>query len=72
MKSTPDNPIDPLGSLGGPIRPSAPAPAPSPAQGFEIGDWAKTLPKGLAEKPVPQHDPLDPSPWVTWETRGHA
>jgi len=32
MKSTPDNTMDPLGNLGSPIRPKAPAPAPRPTE----------------------------------------
>jgi hypothetical protein len=55
MKSTPDLPVDPLGSLGSPIRP-APAPAPDPVKEFELGDWAATLPEGLAEKPAVMQD----------------
>lgn len=59
MRSTTDNPVDPLGNLGQAIKPAAPAPAPSPAQGFELGNWATTLPDGLAEKPA-EPAPADP------------
>ncbi len=47
MKSTNDNPLDPLGSLGAPIKPT-PAAKPDPAREFEkatdrqlIGDTSK-------------------------------
>ncbi|RZJ12187.1 MAG: hypothetical protein EOP39_04315 [Rubrivivax sp.] len=50
MRTTPD-PADAGPVLGAPIRPAA-APAPNPAAGFELGDWTKTLPEGLAEKPA--------------------
>lgn len=66
MRTPTDNPVDPLGNLGAPIRPTAPAPAPDPAKGFELGNWGATLPEGLAEKPAapapeppPYYDPLD-------------
>lgn len=61
MRGPTDNPIDPLGTLGAPIRPVAPAPAPNPAKGFELGNWSATLPKGLAEKPAepPAAEPLE-------------
>lgn len=51
MRSTPDNPVDPLGTLGAPVRP-APAPAPDPTKTFAAGNWA---PKGLVitDKPAP-------------------
>lgn len=52
MKSPTDNPADPLGSLGAPTRPAVPAPAPPAARHFELGNWASTLPEGLAEKPA--------------------
>lgn len=57
MKSPTDNPVDPLGSLGAPIRPAAPAPVPA-SKPFETGDWA---PKGLVinDKPASPVDPLD-------------
>lgn len=43
MKTTNDNPVDPLGSLGSPIRPAAP-PAPDPVREFEhISDTNKAL-----------------------------
>lgn len=46
MKSTPDLPLDSLGSLGSPIKPK-PAPAPDPIKTFETAD---ILPPGLKEK----------------------
>lgn len=52
MRTTPDNPVDPLGNLSAPVRHTPPAPAPAPAPHFELGDWSKTLPEGLAEKPA--------------------
>jgi len=53
MRTPTDNPVDPLGGLGAPVRDPAPAPAaPAPAKGFELGNWAATLPEGLAEKPA--------------------
>ena len=49
MRSTNDNPIDPLGSIGSPIRESKPA-APDPVKSFEsqadrplIGDHSKAV-----------------------------
>lgn len=59
MRTNPDTSADTLPTLGAPIRPAAPAPAPSPAQGFEIGNWSATLPDGLAEKPA-EPAPADP------------
>lgn len=44
MRSTTDNPVDPLGTLGAPIRPAAPAPAPDPFKAFEhINDHSKAV-----------------------------
>lgn len=55
MKSVNDNPIDPLGGLGAPIRPAALKP-PETVKPFETGDW---LPPGLKEKPAePPADPM--------------
>ena len=62
MRHTPDLPVDPLGGLGAPVRDPAPAPAaPAPAKGFELGNWAATLPEGLAEKPAGNPDDCAPA-----------
>lgn len=43
MRTNPDTPIDPLGSLGSPIKPTA-APAPNPVREFEhINDQNKAV-----------------------------
>lgn len=60
MKSTHDNPLDPLGSLGAPIRPTQPA-TPDVVKPFNSGDWA---PKGLVihdDKPAAPANPKAPA-----------
>lgn len=70
MRTPTDNPIDPLGDLGGPIRPTTPTPAPDPAKGFELGNWGATLPDGLKSAPTPAPSASEPNlskPWVFME-----
>lgn len=64
MRHNPDNPVDPLGGLGAPVRQPAAAPAaPAPAPHFELGNWAATLPEGLAEKPAEPITDAEASGW---------
>jgi len=60
MRSTNDNPVDPLGQIGPAIRPEPTKPAPPPSQPFTAGDWA---PKGLviSEKPAAPVNPKAPA-----------
>lgn len=70
MRTPTDNPVDPLGNLGGPIRPAAPAPTPDPAKGFELGNWGATLPDGIKPAPTPAPAPAGSDlskPWACME-----
>jgi hypothetical protein len=65
MKTTHDNPVDPLGSLGAPIRPAAPA-KPDVIKPFEAGDHSQGIANAdkvmqpivdtLTKQPEPDYD----------------
>ncbi len=66
MRSTTDNPVDPLGTLGKAIKPTAPA-APDPVKSFEsatdlplIADH-KTVAETIAETLRRKHDRDEPT-----------
>lgn len=60
MKSTTDNPMDPLGTLGAPIREAKPAPAPAPVAPGIVRNADGTL-----STQIPDPQPLWAAPIYT-------